>query len=261
MGKKIVIAGPCALESREQLRKCVKELMKADVKMIRASLWKPRTSPGWEGLCFMGLPVLLEETIPHGIIPATEIMTAYHAQMCIDALRIYNYNAKMLVWIGSRNQNHFEIQRMAKILSGSDQIILAFKNQMWMDEKHWYGLFQHITHAGFPVERLLTCHRGFSPGFADNPRSLRNLPDYEMCMRVKEKMKIPMLIDPSHIAGIKEKVIEIIKESNEYDFDGVLIEVHENAKEAKTDVGQQLSIDEFKGIMQLIQSGETTAVK
>ena len=65
----------------------------------------------------MSLPWLLEETIPHGMIPATEIITAEHALMVVHALEQQEQNAKMLVWLGSRNQNHLEQKKIAKILS------------------------------------------------------------------------------------------------------------------------------------------------
>ena len=121
----LMIAGPCALESREQLREAVQTLKHMGVNMIRASLWKPRTQPGWEGLGWMSLPLLLEETLPLGLIPATEIITAEHALMVVHALEHYGPNAQMIVWLGSRNQNHLEQKKIAKILAtGPDGIIL-----------------------------------------------------------------------------------------------------------------------------------------
>ncbi len=111
---KWIIAGPCALESREQLRGCVTSLKALGIRMVRASLWKPRTQPGWEGLGGMSLPLLLEETLPHGLIPATEIMSAEHALMAIHALEHYGEEAQMIIWLGSRNQNHIEQRRSQK---------------------------------------------------------------------------------------------------------------------------------------------------
>lgn len=259
--KKIVIAGPCALESREQLRSCVQELGKLGVKIVRACLWKPRTSPGWEGLGFYGLPTLLEETIPHGFTPATEILTAYHAQMCVDALKQFGEEGRMIVWIGARNQNHFEIRRMASILAqGPSNLLFMFKNQVWVDKKHWIGLYQHIIQAGFPQDRLLTCHRGFNPGYGENPSELRNIPDFKMCMELKELMGIPMLIDPSHIAGTRDKVFKIVEESFQYDFDGYVIEVHDNISVAKTDVNQQLTFEQLGKLLEMIRKSESSPV-
>lgn len=252
--EKLIIAGPCALESRAQIRACVEILQPLGVRIIRASLWKPRTQPGWEGLGWMSLPLLLEETLPHGMIPATEILSAEHALMVVHALEHYGSDAKMLVWLGSRNQNHMEQRKIAKILAtGPEGITFMYKNQMWEDEKHWMGIGDHILSEGFPKERLMICHRGFSPGKALNPQNLRNLPDFEMAMRVKEKTGLPMLLDPSHIGGSCENVMDICAQSNAYDFDGCIVEVHCDPINAKTDAKQQLDAQQFRKLLDLVQ--------
>lgn len=251
---KLIIAGPCALESRQQLKECVRILKQMNVSTIRASLWKPRTQPGWEGLGWMSLPLLLEETLPYGMIPATEIITADHAQMVVHALENHGVDARILVWLGSRNQNHIEQKKISKILaSGPQGITLMFKNQMWEDEKHWLGIYEHITSAGFPCERLMVCHRGFSPGKIPNPRGFRNLPDFEMAMKVKEKTNLPMILDPSHIGGSPENVFDVCRMAANYPFDGCLIEVHCEPEKAKTDAKQQLSADQFETLLKLFR--------
>ena len=247
---KIVIAGPCALESRQQLRDCVQALKAMGVKMVRASLWKPRTQPGWEGMGWMSLPLLLEETLPHGLIPATEIISAEHALMVVHALEHHGSDARMIVWLGSRNQNHMEQKKISKILAtGPDGITFMFKNQMWDDERHWMGICEHILGEGFPRERLMVCHRGFSPGKAPNQKGYRNLPDFEMAMRIKEKTGLPMLLDPSHIGGSRENVAEICRMSTAYNFDGYIIEMHSDPKNAKTDANQQLDPSELQELL------------
>lgn len=251
---KLVIAGPCALESRQQLRECVQILKQMGVTMIRASLWKPRTQPGWEGLGWMSLPLLLEETLPHGMVPATEIISAEHALMVVHALEQHEHNARMLVWLGSRNQNHIEQKKIAKILAtGPEGITLMFKNQMWEDERHWLGICEHLLSEGFPRERLMVCHRGFSPGKMPNPKGYRNLPDFEMAMRVKEKTGLPMLLDPSHIGGSRENVLDICTIATAYQFDGHLVEMHCEPEHAKTDKLQQLSPIEFQALLKIIR--------
>jgi 3-deoxy-D-arabino-heptulosonate 7-phosphate (DAHP) synthase len=250
-----IIAGPCALESRQQLQECIKFLKKLGIHRVRASLWKPRTQPGWEGLGEMSLPLLLEETIPHGIIPATEIITAEHAKGVVHALEQYGSEAKMLVWLGSRNQNHLEQQKISKILAkGPKGIQFMFKNQMWDDERHWIGIYEHITGAGFPKERLSICHRGFSPGKMPNSKSYRNLPDFEMAMRVKQKTGLPMLLDPSHIGGTPENVMDICLLAKNYEFDGYMIEVHSDPEKAKTDAKQQLTAHQLGQVLHHIKS-------
>jgi 3-deoxy-D-arabino-heptulosonate 7-phosphate (DAHP) synthase len=255
---KTIIAGPCALESRAQLRETIQILKELDVNMVRASLWKPRTRPGWEGLGWMCLPLLLEETIPQGMIPCTEIICAEHAQMVVHALEQYGTEARMLVWLGSRNQNHLEQKKIARILaSGSQGILFMFKNQMWEDENHWLGICEHILSAGFPQERLMICHRGFSPSKAPNPKGFRNLPDFDMAMRVKQRTGLPMILDPSHIGGSQENVLDICAMAAGYDFDGCIVEVHSDPSQAKTDAKQQLSANQFRSLLEIIQAQTT----
>jgi 3-deoxy-D-arabino-heptulosonate 7-phosphate (DAHP) synthase len=250
---KMVIAGPCALESREQLRDCVRVLKQIGISMIRASLWKPRTQPGWEGLGWMSLPLLLEETIPHNMIPATEILCTEHAHMVVHALQSFGKDAKMLVWLGARNQNHIEQTKIAQILaSGPKGLLFMFKNQMWDDERHWIGIFEHIISTGFPKDRLLICHRGFCPGKLPNPKKFRNIPDFEMAMRIKEKTGLPMLFDPSHIGGSVKNVIHICEMAKHFNFDGCLIEMHPTPEKAKTDSHQQLSPEELRELLRVI---------
>jgi chorismate mutase len=224
------------------------------ISAIRASLWKPRTQPGWEGLGADSLDLLLEETLPHGIVPATEILSADQARLVVEGLMRFGGKGKILVWIGARNQNHIEQRNIAKVLAeGPPSITFMFKNQMWVDERHWVGIYEHIVGAGFPKERLLACHRGFAPGATLNPDGLRNLPDFEMAMRLKEKMGIPMLLDPSHIGGSRQNVMRIIQQAQTFDFDGYLVEVHHQPENAKTDIHQQLSEVEFQQVLRIIK--------
>ncbi|MBF0313394.1 MAG: hypothetical protein HQK50_11235, partial [Oligoflexia bacterium] len=253
--EKLVIAGPCALESKQQLREVALMLKALGVNHIRASLWKPRTSPGWEGTGAIGLSTLLEETLAYGLVPASEILSAEHAQLAVQALQRYGEEqAKMVLWLGARNQNHLEQKKIAKILaSGPKAVLLMFKNPMWEDERHWMGIAEHLYSAGFPMERLMVCHRGFYPGKQANPIGLRNLPDFEMAMRVKAKSGLPMLLDPSHIGGSSQNVISICQEASQYDFDGYMVEVHTNPSVAKTDAKQQLTLAEFEQVLKIIR--------
>ena len=250
---KIIIAGSCALESELQLKELVRVIKDLGLTQLRASLWKPRTEPGWEGLGFGHLSLLLEETLPHGITPSTEIGSADHARMVVNTIGCESNPPKIMVWLGSRNQNHNEQRSIGKILSESPNITLMFKNQMWEDERHWLGILEHILSGGFPPERLWICHRGFAPGGAENPQKLRNLPNFEMAMRVKEKTQLPMILDPSHIGGTQKNVIEVCKQSLRYDFDGYMIEMHPTPDVARTDQKQQLTPDQLKEVVGIIR--------
>lgn len=259
---KFIIAGPCALEHRTQLKNTVRHLASMGVRMIRASLWKPRSNPNWDGIGFWGIYALLEETVPYGLVPATEIMNADHARLIVEALKVFDEDAKIILWIGARNQNHFEQKAIARLLADSSpNILLMCKNQMWEDKKHWIGIYEHILAVNFPKDRLLACHRGFAPGKAENAEGYRNLPDFGMAFEVKEAMDIPMVIDPSHIGGSQGKVFKILAASLTYHFDGYMVEVHDSVKDAKTDGHQQLSIDEFYEFLEQLKAPQEEYIK
>lgn len=135
--KHILIAGPCALESRSQLKGSIQALKQFDVPIFRASLWKPRTKHEWDGIGIAGIPMLIEETLNEGLIPATEVIMAKHAESIVDVLEKVDPTAKMVLWIGARNQNHFELAEIGRVIAqGPEGIYLMFKNQMWEEEGH-----------------------------------------------------------------------------------------------------------------------------
>lgn len=252
--KKHLIAGPCALESREQLKVTIKLLKALDIKIIRSCLWKPRTRPGWDGMGVDGVDILLEEALQEGMIPATEILNSEHALAVIEGVSKISPDATVVLWIGARNQTHFEQRKIGKVLAeGPRNIHLMFKNQMWEDLNHWMGIAEHILEGGFPKERLSTCHRGFVPNkYTNNPHKLRNIPDFEMSMIVKEKLGIPMFFDPSHTGGSPDNVALMTEQSLAYEYDGYLVEVHPYPEKALTDSKQQLTINQFENFLKII---------
>jgi 3-deoxy-D-arabino-heptulosonate 7-phosphate (DAHP) synthase len=248
--RKIIIAGPCALESQEQMIETLKEAKKLAVDFVRLSLWKPRTQPGFEGIGEEGIPLLVEAA-KMGVNPGIEPLIPSHAEKVVNAVLPVLGNGKLLLWIGARNQNHFIQREMAEIASQDDRIYLMAKNQIWNNEKHWEGIVDHVLEGGIKKENFWLCHRGFAP-HGDNPDGYRNIPDYAMTMRIKEKTGLPMIFDPSHTGGNVENVIRITKEANQYDFDGYIVEVHPDPKNAITDAQQQLTWGEFKQLLEEI---------
>lgn len=240
--KMIVIAGPCAAESREQIKTSAKEAKERNIDFLRVSLWKPRTKPGFDGLKEVGLP-LLDMVAQMGVAPATEVITPQHAEMVLKTV-LTKPNRRVLLWIGARNQNHYIQQEISRVVAGEKQALLMVKNQPWLSHDHWEGIIEHVLHGGVAKENLLICHRGFSPN-GHNPRGLRNVPDYNMAMTVKKKTGLPMVFDPSHSGGSVENVMHVAKEAKAYEFDGLMVEVHPNPKKAKTDALQQLTWEQF----------------
>lgn len=242
--KTIIIAGPCAAESEEQIVASIKEAKRRGVDFIRISLWKPRTKPGFEGLCLMGLPLMIRAAIM-GVNPATEVLIPEHAKAAMRAvLPVLKKDGKLLLWIGSRNQNHLLQREIARMVSKDKRVFLLIKNQPWADEKHWEGIIEHVLEGGVRPDNLILCHRGFMPN-GHNPLKLRNVPDFEMSMRIKSKAGLPMVFDPSHTGGSVSNVLKLARQAICHNFDGIMVEVHPEPKKALTDSKQQLTWEQF----------------
>lgn len=254
----IFIVGPCAVESREQVLETVKNVKELGVDFMRLSLWKPRTKPGFEGVGEYGIDWIVEAA-RMGVNPAVEPLIPEHAAKVAEAVLTRAPKAKLLLWIGARNQNHLLQRDIAKIAAQDPRIYLMVKNQVWSNEKHWEGIVEHVLSGGINESRLLLCHRGFAPWGA-NPQGYRNVPDYDMALRMKERTKLPMIFDPSHTGGSVEKVFKIAEEAAGHAFDGYIIEVHPNPKRALSDPHQQLTWKEFYKLLRLLYNKRSAKI-
>lgn len=242
--KQIIVAGPCAAESRQQVLATIREATLRKIDFLRLSLWKPRTKPGFDGLKEEGIPLLVE-TARMGINVATEVLLPEHARRVIYAVLSAVENTRLMIWIGSRNQNH-QIQReIARVVSMDERVILMVKNQPWKSKEHWEGIVSHVLDSGIRKENVILCHRGFIPEPSANPHNFRNTPDFAMSMEVKNKTGLKMLFDPSHTGGSIPNVLKLAREASKVGFDGSVVEVHPAPVKALTDVKQQLSWDQF----------------
>lgn len=249
----IIIAGPCAAESRQQVTQTIEAAKLRNVDAVRLSLWKPRTRPGFDGIGEEGIPWLIE-VAQAGIIPATEVMLPSHAEKTIDGI-IKRTDKSILIWLGSRNQNHQIQQEIARVIAGEQRVMLMIKNQPWRDKDHWEGIIDHVLSGGVREDQLILCHRGFAPG----TNGFRNTPDLEMALDLKDKKKLPVILDPSHIGGSAENVLKIAKEGLEYKkngrgFDGMMVEVHPDPTHAATDGKQQLTWAQFDSLLRIAKN-------
>ena len=252
---KIIIAGPCAAETREQVLESAKQAKKRGVKILRASLWKPRTEPGFDGVKEKGIDWLVEAA-NMGLTPGTEVLNARNTKAVLSAIAKNVKNPSALIWIGARNQNHDEQVAIVKAVKKYPWAKFMFKNQPWRNEKHWKGILKHVLSTNIAKEKIFLSHRGFDPGTDEprDPKELRNFPDYNMAMKVKTEEDIEMIIDPSHMGGTVENVIRITKEAMRHNkdgvsFDGFIFEIHPNPSVAWTDAKQQLTWEQFDELM------------
>jgi 3-deoxy-D-arabino-heptulosonate 7-phosphate (DAHP) synthase len=214
------------------------------------NLWKPRTAPGYEGVGEQGLPWLVEAA-QEGLGVALEVITPEQAKLVSEKILSMVPHAHLILWIGSRNQNHLIQRQIAEIVAGQANTQLMLKNQPWRDEAHWKGMVNHALSGGASKDQLLLCHRGHAP-WDKKSTQMRNIPDLEMAQNVKNETSLPMILDPSHIGGMVHLVQKLVLKFAKLDWvDGQIIEVHPDPKNAKTDAKQQLTWDELAELLSL----------
>lgn len=243
MDKPIIISGPCSVESREQLQLTVGQLAHTpNITMIRAGVWKPRTRPGgFEGLGEPALAWMQQLQSECGKPFCCEVARTEHVELCA------RYDIKN-VWLGARTTaNPFMVEELCEALRGSGMSVMV-KNPMHPDVRLWLGAIERLQHCGVTVSAAI--HRGFS--MYDN-RGYRNDPLWEVPMELHRLMPdIPLLCDPSHIAGRADLVAPVAHAAMQLDFDGLMVEVHPNPANALTDATQQLTPDDLTALLATI---------
>ena len=230
--KHVIIAGPCSAETEEQTLATARALNPKEVNIFRAGLWKPRTMPGFfEGVGEEGLAWLRRVREETGLPISTEVATPQHVEACLKAGLDY-------LWVGARTSaNPFAMQELAEALRGVDNVGVMVKNPLNPDLKAWIGAIDRLQRVG--IDRIGAIHRGFS---ISGPHIYRNSPLWRLPIELHRKMPdLPILVDPSHIAGRRDLVEGLCREAVDMGFDGLMIETHCNPDEAWSDAAQQLT--------------------
>lgn len=238
--KPYLIAGPCSVETPDQVETIVQDLARNPmVKMIRGGIWKPRTRPdSFEGVGEVGLPWLVESAQKVGLPSCTEVANSHHVEAALKA-------GVNVLWIGARTTvNPFAVQEIAEALKGSG-IPVMVKNPVNPDLELWIGAFERLEKAG--LTDLVALHRGFS--FYKHPK-YRNVPNWEIPITFRERMpEIPMICDPSHISGKRNLLLEVSQKAMDLNFDGLMIETHPNPDAAWSDALQQVTASGLEEIL------------
>jgi len=235
LNNKYLIAGPCAAESEEQVLTTAKILSDCGIRCFRAGVWKPRTKPGgFEGVGEQGLLWLQKVKRQTGMRVATEVATPEHVQLAI-------YYGIDCLWLGARTvSNPFSVQEIANSLRGTD-INIMVKNPISPDLELWLGAVERLQNAG--LQKITAIHRGFAT--TDNS-NYRNAPYWNIAIELKRRLpQMPLLCDPSHIAGVAARVPTVAQQALDLNFDGLFVEVHCCPKDALSDSFQQLTPTEF----------------
>lgn len=228
----LLISGPCSLESEKQALETAK-LLAADKRVFvyRGGVWKPRTRPGsFEGVGSIGLKWLQLVKQETGLPVGTEVANAQHTEEALKA-------GLDVVWIGARSTaSPFVVQEIADVVKGSNTVVMI-KNPVNPDVQLWMGAIERIYQAG--IKNIVAIHRGFTP-FRET--KYRNYPNWKTFIELKRTLpNLPIICDPSHIAGKREYLFEISQKAFDMGMEGLMLESHIDPSSALSDAAQQLT--------------------
>ena len=250
IGMPYIVAGPCSVEGREQIASVALALARLpQVSMVRCGVWKPRTRPGgfeghgevalqWIAECRAAVDAVREENGGGRLLFCCEVARPEH----VETVLRYGIDA---VWIGARSTaSPFVVQELTEALRGTKLPVMV-KNAPSPDVRLWMGAMERCRQVG--VEDLKAVHRGFDVYRNDG---YRNNPLWEIPIELRRLMPdVPILCDPSHIAGRREPLAALSQTAMDLGFDGLMIETHPRPEKALTDAGQQISPDELAALL------------
>lgn len=232
-----VIAGPCALESAEQIEQTAAAVKAAGAHLLRGGAFKPRTSPySFQGLGQVGLQLLAEQGRRHRLPVVSEIMDASQLSMmleCVDVLQI-----------GARNMQNFSLLR--EVAKARRPVLL--KRGFGATLEEWLQSAEYLLAGG--NEQVILCERGIRS--FDN--TLRNTLDLAGVAWIKQHSKLPVIVDPSHATGISSLVAPMCLAAAAAGADGLMVEVHPTPDAALCDGPQALSPEMFTQLMQTLRA-------
>ena len=229
-----VIAGPCSIETKEQITEVAEDVKRSGAAFLRGGAFKPRTSPyAFQGLHEQGLDLLLEAKKATGLPVVTEIMSAEHLPLFDDV---------DIIQVGARNMQNFEL---LEVLGKIDKPILLKRGLAnTLDELLMSA--EYIMAGG--NEKVILCERGIRTF----ETSYRNTLDISAIPMLKKKTHLPVIVDPSHAAGIRFMVEPLAMAAIAAGADGLMIEVHNNPEKALCDGAQSLTPEMFDHLMKKV---------
>lgn len=226
----LVIAGPCSAETEAQVLKIAHQLKDTDATVLRAGIWKPRTRPGnFEGVGALGLKWLQKAKEETGMLTTTEVANANHVDLALK-------HDVDILWIGARTTvSPFIVQEIADALKGTDKVVLI-KNPVNPDLALWLGAVERFYEAD--VHNLGVIHRGFS---TYEKTRYRNNPEWQIPIDLQNRFPdLPLILDPSHIAGRRDIIFDLCQTALDLNYDGLMVETHFDPDNAWSDAKQQI---------------------
>ena len=236
----VMIAGPCAVESMDQVMKAAKAVKESGAKLLRGGCFKPRTSPySFQGLGWEGLDMLAEAGKVYGMPIVTEVLAPEHVERMVEKADVLQ--------IGARNMQNFAL--LNEVGRANKPVLLKRGMSASIDE--FLQAAEYILAGG--NQRVILCERGIRTF----ETSSRNTLDVTAVPVLRRRTHLPVIIDPSHAAGDRELVAPLAVAGAAIGAHGLMVEVHPNPEEALSDGPQSLTLADFEDLMQRLR--RTTA--
>lgn len=231
-GEFLVIAGPCSVESREQVMACAREAHMNGARILRGGVFKPRTSPySFQGLGYEGLDLLVEAGRAFGLPVITEVMTSEDVERVAEKADI--------IQIGARNMQNYSLLKAV----GEIRRPIMLKRGMSSSLDELLQAVEYILAGG--NQQVFLCERGIRT-FETATRSTLDISAVPV---LKQKTHLPIFIDPSHAAGVRDLVPPLAKAAKAVGADGIIVEFHPEPEKALSDGPQALRFPQFAQMM------------
>lgn len=223
-----IMAGPCAIESKEQLMETAFAVKKAGATFLRGGAYKPRTSPySFQGLEEEGLRYMKEAKDASGLNVICEVTSLHAIESAVKYVD--------MLQIGARNMQNFELLKEA----GKSGVPILLKRGLCATIDEWLNAAEYIMSEG--NQNVVLCERGIRT----YETATRNTLDISAVPVLKERTHLPVIVDPSHATGVRAYVAPLAKCSIAAGADGLMIEVHPNPACALSDGPQSLTFEQF----------------
>lgn len=234
-GHFMMIAGPCSVETPSQITSVAKSVKASGAHMLRGGAFKPRTSPyAFQGLHERGLELLVDAGRAAGLPVITEIMDINHLPL---------FENVDVIQVGARNMQNFELLKAV----GKLNVPVLLKRGLSSTLEELVMSAEYIMAEGNP--NVVLCERGIRTF----ETSMRNTLDISAVPMLKKMTHLPVVIDPSHAAGIAFMVPALAQAAVAVGADGLMIETHNDPAKAKSDGAQSLTPDQFDALMNTIK--------
>lgn len=223
-----LIAGPCSIESRDQLVTVASALKKAGITVLRGGAFKPRTSPyDFQGLGEEGLKIMKDVADEIGLVTISEIMSPTQIDTAARYIDIFQ--------IGARNMQNFDLLKAV----GQTKKPILLKRGLSATLEEFMLAAEYILHQG--NDQVMLMERGIRTF----EKATRNTLDISAVPILKQETHLPVLVDVTHSTGRKDILLPCAKAALAAGADGIMVEVHPNPPAALSDAKQQVNIDEF----------------